>query len=150
MTEFLESREFGEIMKSHIYNVIEFFIKEGKEFAVASEIEHISFEPALSKEIVDNFAPISLFVLSGYTFETLTLDSEKIVFEAGFGNENIGSFVTIPLLAIKHILIDDFVIVVNMATYKEEDEVDNKIEHSMEVFLNNPENAKIIKKSKDK
>lgn len=138
-------------MKKHIYETIELLLKDGIEFSVAAEIEHISFSPELPEDIFEKLAPISLFVLAGYTYESLILEKDYITFEAGFGSENIGSFVTIPLLAVRHILIDELVIAVNMATYKDDKEIsESEIEHSMGVFLNNPENEKIIKKSRDK
>ena len=147
----LDSKNFGNLMKRHLYEVMELLLKDGVEFSVAAEIEHISFSPELPKEIVDNFAPISLFVLAGYTYESLLLEKDHITFEAGFGRENIGSFVTIPILAIRHILIDDLVIAVNMATFRNDKTIDeSEIEHSMGVFLSNPENEKIIKRNRDK
>ncbi len=147
----LDSNDFGTLMKKHIYETIELLLKDGIEFSVAAEIEHISFSPELPEDIFEKLAPISLFVLAGYTYESLILEKDYITFEAGFGSENIGSFVTIPLLAVRHILIDELVIAVNMATYKDDKEIsESEIEHSMGVFLNNPENEKIIKKSRDK
>lgn len=147
----LDSKNFAELMKRHTYEVMELLIKEGVEFSVAAEIEHVSFSPELPKEIVENFAPISLFVLAGYTYESLILEKDNITFEAGFGKENIGSFVTIPLLAIRHILLDDLVIAVNMATFRDDKHInESEIEHSMDIFLSNPENEKIIKKNRSK
>ncbi len=149
--EVLDSKSFAELMKKHIYEVMELLLKDGVEFSVAAEIEHISFSPELPKEIVEGFAPISLFVLAGYTYESLILERDHITFEAGFGKENIGSFVTIPLLAIRHILLNDLVIAVNMATFRDDKYIDeSEIEHSMDIFLSNPENEKIIKKSRGK
>ena len=146
----LDSKNFAELMKRHLYEVMELLIKEGVEFSVAAEIEHISFSPELPQEIVSNFAPVSLFVLAGYTYESLILEKDYITFEAGFGKENIGSFVTIPLLAIRHILLNDLVIAVNMAIFQEKSDQESEIEHSMDIFLSNPENEKIIKKSRNK
>ena len=145
----LDSDEFREIMREHIYNVISEILKNGGEFAIAVEVEHISFEPPLPQEIVSNFGEIALFVLAGYTYTTITMDRDTIRFEAGFGAENIGSFVTVPLLAIRNIIIDDIVVAVNMAKYREKIE-DIEIEKSMNAFLSNPENEKLLKKSRDK
>ncbi len=149
--QLLDSKSFGNLMKKHLYEVMELLIKDGVEFSVAAEIEHLSFSPELPDELVEKFASISLFVLAGYTYESLVLEKNYITFEAGFGSENIGSFVTIPILAIRHILIDDLVISVNMATFRDDKTIDkSEIEHSMGVFLNNPENEKIIKRNRDK
>jgi len=145
----LDRDEFREIMREHIYNVIEEILKSGEEFAIAVEVEHISFEPPLPPEIVSNFGEIALFVLAGYTYTTITMDRDSIRFEAGFGEDNIGSFVTVPLLAIRNVIIDDIVVAINMAKYRERAK-EVEIEKSMEAFLNNPENEKLLKKSRDK
>jgi len=143
----LDRDEFREIMRKHIYNVIEEILKSGEEFAIAVEVEHITFDPPLPQEIVSSFGEIALFGLTGYTYTTITMDRDSIRFEAGFGVENIGSFVTVPLLAIRDVIIDDIVVAVNMAKYREKVD-DIEIEKSMNAFLSNPENEKLLKKSR--
>jgi hypothetical protein len=75
-----------------------------------------------------------------------------IVFEAGFGSENFGSVVSIPLLSIVQIIVDETPLLINLASYKKEiksikKEVDSGgIENSMSSFLSNPENSKFLKK----
>ena len=75
-----------------------------------------------------------------------------LIFEAGFGSENFGSLVSVPLISIMQVIIDETPVLINLATPKEEvtqtesktDE--NGVENSMASFLSNPENSKFIKK----
>ena len=74
-----------------------------------------------------------------------------LVFEAGFGAENVGSFVSVPLLSIAQIIVDDTPILINLALpYEKQMAVNSEknegFEASMSVFLSNPENQKLLKK----
>ena len=83
-------------------------------------------------------------MLANYSFESATLNKEFLEFEAGFGSENFGAVVQIPLLAIKQIFVGEYPILINIASIPEEaEEID-----SMSALLNNPENAKLLKRRK--
>lgn len=96
---------------------------------------------------------MTLFFLAGYTFESARIENDCLVFEAGFGAENFGSIVTVPLLSIVQIIVDEQPVLINLAKYEKkeekvpEKELDDKgVENSMNIFLSNPENSKFIKK----
>ena len=75
-----------------------------------------------------------------------------LIFEAGFGSENFGSVVTVPLLRIMQIIVDETPVLINLANSDiiveiQKEEVDEGgVENSMASFLNNPENSKFLKK----
>jgi hypothetical protein len=54
-----------------------------------------------------------MFSLVNYTFSTVNLTENHISFEAGFGEENFGSKVTIPLFAIFQIIINESILFIN-------------------------------------
>ena len=116
----------------------------------------IKFTPQLPVEIRETFNETVLFILSGYTFESAQLDEDYFSFEAGFGAENFGSIVTIPLLGIQQIIIGgDTPIMINHAKpiinveKKEESDSQKALKSSsMEALLNNPENKKLLKSKK--
>jgi hypothetical protein len=62
-------------------------------------------------------------------------------FEAGFGNENFGSVVKIPLFAIFQIIVDESVLYLNSVATVEKFNKDLK-RNSMSLFKNNPHNKK--------
>jgi hypothetical protein len=143
----LQTPEYKTLMKSHILQTIEYLFTKNQEFAIACEIAHISFSPELPKEIQESFQETVLFIISGYAFESASIDKEYFSFEAGFGADNFGATVTVPLLAIHQVLLGENPIVFNLSRYEEKKkrEATSK-KSSMEALLNNPENKKLLKK----
>ncbi len=149
--DLVKNRDFQKLMQHHIEELIVHFFESEQNFGILCKIDEISFEPPLPDSINNEFRPMTLFFLAGYTFETAHIDGDMLIFEAGFGVENIGSFVTVPLLSIMQIIVDETPIFVNVATYtkeKQEKKVSNTkdgIKNSMEALLSNPENSKFKK-----
>lgn len=147
----IEDRQFAILMQKNIRDMIVYFFEKEQNFGILCRIDEIAFEPELPSSINSEFRPLTLFFLAGYTFDTATIRGDFLVFEAGFGTENIGSFVTVPLLSIMQIIIDETPVLINLAHYEEnnsdEKEIDEKgVKNSMASFLSNPENSKFIKK----
>jgi len=142
----LQTSEYKELMSEHLYKTINYLFSKNQEFAIACVIEHLTFNPELPKSITESFQDIALFILSGYTFETATLDNDTFIFEAGFGEENFGSTITVPLLAIKQLMLNDTPIILNLSEYTRPKPATAK--SSMESLLSNPENKKLLKKRK--
>jgi len=144
----LETSAYKELMKEHIYATVEYMFDKDQEFGVACETVNVSFEPELPKELRESLPEVTLFMLANYSFETANIDTEYISFEAGFGSENFGALVHIPLLAVKQIFVDEYPILINVAAINgevAEEEISEPI-NSMEALLNNPENAKLLKR----
>ena len=150
--DMVKSDGFRRLMQNHIEELIVYFFQTEQNFGILCRISDITFDPELPEYIVAEFRDMTLFFLAGYTFETAHIDGDKLIFEAGFGTENIGSFVTVPLLSILQIIIDETPIFVNVATYEKMKKVERKtsdseagIKNSMEALLSNPENQKFKK-----
>lgn len=147
----IEDRDFAKIMQKNIENLIILLFEKDQNFGILCKIEQISFEPPLPKSISSEFRPMTLFFLAGYTFDTASIVDDMIVFEAGFGTDNFGSIVTVPLLSIMQIIVDETPLLINLASYKKENKIIQKVdnggvENSMASFLSNPENSKFLKK----
>ena len=148
---FLQTPEYRTLIQAHIIQTIEYLFNKNQEFALACEVKYITFTPELPSSIKDSFQDTVLFILSGFTFESAQLEEDHFSFEAGFGPDNFGSTVSIPLLAIKQISVGDNPIVINLANpviEEEKKEVNISKKFSMEALLNNPENKKLLKKKK--
>jgi len=143
-----QTSEYKKLMQEHIFKTIDYLFQKNQEFAVACEIKHITFNPELPQTILDSFDETVLFVLSGYTFESASIDKDYFSFEAGFGEGNFGSTVTVPLLCIKQVFVGDHPIVFNLAKYEGKKKESTANKSSMEALLNNPENKKLLKKKK--
>jgi len=143
-----QTEEYKTLMRNHITQTIQYMFDKQQEFALACEIKHIEFNPELPLEIQNTFQDIVLFVLKNYSFETAALENDYFTFEAGFGAENFGSTVIIPILAIKQIMVSDNPIVLNLAHHSEKATMPltDSTKNSMEALLKNPENQKLLKK----
>jgi stringent starvation protein B len=143
----LETPAYKELMKEHIYATVEYMFDKNQEFGVACETINVNFEPNLPTELRESLPEVTLFMLANYSFETANIDTDYISFEAGFGSENFGALVHIPLLAVKQIFVDEYPILINVADINESvKEEDKEPIDSMAALLNNPENAKLLKK----
>ncbi len=141
-----QTPEYRALMQEHIYKTIAYLFSKDQDFAIACEVKHVTFDPPLPQEILDSFQDTVLFVLNGYTYESARLDESKFGFEAGFGSENFGSNVSMPLLAIKQVIVGEHPIVLNLAHPAPKVTLSQK--NSMEALLSNPENQKLLKKKK--
>ena len=149
----IQDKDFATLMQKNIYDLVIHLFEKEQNFGVLCKIEDASFEPELPREINAEFRPMTLFFLAGYTFDTARIEDKFLVFEAGFGAENIGSLVSVPLLSIMQVIVDETPVLINLANYKKDIKIEKKlknidedgIENSMASFLSNPENSKFIK-----
>jgi len=149
--DIIKSPSFARLMETHIRDMLIYLFENEQNFGILCKIDQLDFDPPLPKHISEEFRAMTLFFLAGYTFESARIDNDILIFEAGFGQENIGSFVSVPLLSIVQIIIDDTPAFVNLALPSERipaqvDEKNEGIVNSMNSFLSNPENQKFLKK----
>jgi len=150
----IDEAKFAKIMQKNIQDVIIHFFEKEQNFGILCKIEEVHFNPTLPESINSEFRPLTLFFLAGYTFDTARIEDDTLIFEAGFGSDNYGSVVSIPLLSIMQVIIDETPVLINLSVYKEskdskkESQENNEkgVENSMVSFLNNPENSKFLKK----
>ena len=148
----IQDRDFAQLMKNSIQELIVLFFQKEQNFGILCKIEDVSFEPELPESINTAFRPLTLFFLAGYTFETARIENNMLIFEAGFGSDNFGSIVSVPLLSIVQVIIDEAPVFISVSAYKEEiveEDVKNVdesgVKNSMASFLSNPENSKFLK-----
>lgn len=151
LIDILNDDTFASMMQRHIEELLLYLFQNDQTFGILCKIEYLTFEPELPPHISGEFRPMTLFYLAGYTYDSARIDGEYLIFEAGFGEENLGSFVTVPLLSILQIIIDETPVFMNHAIYKEASEPkaqldEGGVENSMAALLSNPENKKFLKK----
>jgi len=109
----VEDLEYKDIVENQIYEIIEFLLNKEQEFSITANIKGVSFNPEIPESIAESFQHFTLFTLANYTYTTVELSETHVSFETGFGAENFGSVVTIPLNAIFQIVIDDSILFLN-------------------------------------
>ncbi|WP_187927637.1 hypothetical protein [Helicobacter pylori] len=100
-------RELRLLNNKHCVEYLQFLSKNHLSFNLLCERDAIDFSPKLPKEIHEKFGSLVLFILAGYTLESLMIDAQSVQFEAGFGSNNIGSVVQVKLPGIIQILIKE-------------------------------------------
>ncbi|WQS75040.1 hypothetical protein KVE54_02185 [Helicobacter pylori] len=100
-------RELRLLNNKHCIEYLQFLSKNHLSFNLLCERDAIDFSPKLPKEIHEKFGALVLFVLAGYTLESLMIDAKSVRFEAGFGPNNIGSVVQVELPGIIQILVKE-------------------------------------------
>jgi len=145
----LSDEKFCDMMNEHILDIFDYLLEKGINFTILTNVSKVVFEPELPSEIKESFKPITMFILAGYTFESVIANEESISFEAGFGHDNFGSLVTVPILSVLQIIVEDTPIFINLSipsSKKKSKKEDKGIKKSMEALLSNPENKKLFKK----
>lgn len=137
----IENEQYKELVEKQIKENINFLLKMNQEFSITANIEPITFNPELPSVIKNQLSRYSLFVLSNYTYTTIQIDDEYLSFEAGFGSENFGSVVKIPLHAIFQIIVDESILYLNSVATVDKFNTDLK-KNSFDVFKKNPNNKK--------
>jgi uncharacterized protein YpbB len=139
------SAKLKEINQNYIYDTLEFLLSNNQFFGIVCETSYAEFNPPLPTSLMDTFQDRVLFMIAEYSFESAILEEDLFSFEAGFGRENFGSTVNLPLLAIQEIIVENRPIAINFfLPIKQE----KKIQNSMEKLLQNPQNQKLLKKKK--
>jgi hypothetical protein len=154
LSKILKDEVFNDILTDHTEDVLEYLLGKDTEFGILCNLSELTFNPELPKQLAKTLKPLTLFILSGYTLESAEIDFEDSIlsFEAGFGEENYGSIVSVPIDSIIQIAIDDTVVHINLAasiqrSNKRRSKKANTAtsEKSINSFLSNPENKKFAK-----
>jgi len=141
---FTNNPKYKSALNKHLIDVIGLLLNENQEFKIVAQVDNIDFTPPLPNDIMESFNDMVMFVIGGYTFETTSIDNDFIYFEAGFGEDNFGSKLKIPLMALKQIMVDEYPLIINSSDYIEEGS--KPIKSSMEALMSNPKNRKLLKK----
>jgi len=149
----IEDVEYKEMLESQIFEVIEFLLEKGEEFSITANINGVNFNPEVPEAIAESFPHFTLFTLANYTYTTIQLTETDISFETGFGAENFGSVVTLPLYAIFQIVIDESILFLNptatVTKYfpknKEKEPIlENQESRSLNAFKKNSKNKNLF------
>ena len=142
--DIIENIDYKILVEKQIKETIFFLLEKNQEFSITANIEPVTFNPELPSVIKNQMHKFSLFTLSNYTYTTIQIDDEYMSFEAGFGNENFGSVVKIPLHAIFQIVVDESILYINSVATVDKFNKDLK-KNSFNVFKSNPNNKKFDK-----
>ncbi len=153
IVDVVEDINYRNLMEEQIQEIIHYLLEHNEEFSITANISGVDFNPAIPETIYENFSKFTMFTLSNYTYSTIVVSNEYISFEAGFGEENFGSTVTIPFYAIFQLVINDSILFINptatvekyfLKTSNSENKKNNQQERSRKAFSMNPKNKELL------
>ncbi len=142
--DILQDEEFATILTNHATDILYYLFEKNQEFSILADLKQVEFNPKLPQNIYEKFPEFILFALMNYTYESARLHKGVLEFEAGFGSENFGAVVRVPVNAILQIIVDETPIFVNLTATIPKRQTRPK--SSMEALLSNPENQRFLKK----
>ena len=92
-----DSAKLKKINQNYIYDTLEFLLSNNQFFGIVCETSYTEFNPPLPTSLMDTFQDRVFFMIAEYSFESAILEEDSFSFEAGFGEENFGSVVTVPI-----------------------------------------------------
>lgn len=91
----------------HSKNLIQNLYFEKISFSMACRTKMLNFDPPLTPELQTQLGEIAFFILSGYSFQSLEIFDQYLIFEAGLtlkNGQDIGTTISVPYGAIMQIL----------------------------------------------
>ncbi|GKH60313.1 hypothetical protein CE91St25_06490 [Campylobacter ureolyticus] len=130
----LKDSAFCDLMKNHAKECLEYLLEKNRGFNIVVNLKNVKFNPELPKEISDNFSNLIMFELDNYTLESAFLEDDFLIFEAGFGNENFASTLSVPLSDIIQINLKNQPIFINLSIQEKKDNEEDKRAKSKKIF----------------
>ncbi|MCZ6117689.1 hypothetical protein [Campylobacter ureolyticus] len=130
----LKDSVFCDLMKNHAKECLEYLLERNRGFNIVVNLKNVKFNPELPKEISDNFSNLIMFELDNYTLESAFLEDDFLIFEAGFGNENFASTLSVPLSDIIQINLKNQPIFINLSIQEKKDNEEDKRAKSKKIF----------------
>lgn len=97
-------------LQRHAKEVIATLIEEDMHFSIVCDTTFIKFTPPLSAEMRERLGKVAVFILSGYSFQSLELGENHFEFEAGLvmkNGEDLGTILEIPYHSVMQIVLQD-------------------------------------------
>lgn len=130
----LKDSVFCDLMKNHAKECLEYLLERNRGFNIVVNLKNVKFNPELPKEISDNFSDLIMFELDNYTLESAFLEDDFLIFEAGFGNENFASTLSVPFNDIIQINLKNQPIFINLSIQEKKDNEEDKRAKSKKIF----------------
>ncbi|MDR2100328.1 MAG: hypothetical protein LBP40_05855 [Campylobacteraceae bacterium] len=148
--DFLEEKEFVKSVHEALFNILSLLLKKDMPFSIVTNVARVKFAPPLPENITKRFQSASVFELDGYTLSSARMENGALCFEAGFGENNFASLVSVPVGAILQIFINNNPLFINMSiekpqTAQKNEDKKSSYERSLKALLNNPKNKKLLK-----
>ncbi|GAX87231.1 conserved hypothetical protein [Lebetimonas natsushimae] len=134
----IENSEFRGLKTKHAKELLSLLLEINEPFSILCNLDGIEFNPVLPKHISSAFKDVIIFALANYTLESAYIKDNILIFEAGFGEENFGSAVSVPIENIIQISEEETPLFINLSATLP------KPKKPANPFAMNPRNKKFI------
>lgn len=147
------NKKLRKAMEKNCENTIEFLVGENIDFFITVEKDVVEYNPNLPSNILPDNNDFVIFHVINYGLENIHFENNNVVVEMGFGSENFGSTLTIPLWSIFQINIGNHIqkepmfiniLGIKATSIKENIKLKNGVDKSKNIFMNNPANKDLI------
>lgn len=104
------SAKIQEVLQRHAKEVIATLYQEELHFSIVCDTSFIQFTPSLSVEMRERLGKVAVFILSGYSFQSLKIEVDYFEFEAGLvmqNGEDLGTVLRIPYYSVMQVIVQD-------------------------------------------
>lgn len=104
------SAKMQNVLQKHAKEIMNTLYEEGLHFSIVCDTSLIRFTPALSLQMRERLGKVAVFILSGYSFQSLELGETHFEFEAGLvmqNGEDVGTILEIPYHSVMQVVIQD-------------------------------------------
>lgn len=104
------SAKMQNVLQKHAKEIIATLHEEGLHFSIVCDTSFIRFTPALTPSMRERLGKVAVFILSGYSFQSLELGETHFEFEAGLvmqNGEDLGTILEIPYHSVMQVVIQD-------------------------------------------
>lgn len=152
MDDIIKDIKFKDVMEDSLAVVLDYFLSNQKQFGILCNVSKVEFTPKLPENIQNSFKQFTFFVLANYTLESARVQDGRLIFEAGFGEENFASVVSMPLHAVLQVILGESMVFLNITATvdKFEGESEEVEDASVNALFSNPENQALLNKLKKK
>lgn len=134
--------ELKDILSRHVSEIIIYLVRSNRDFSVVAKVEDLSFMPKLPSKIYDRFGDVNMLYLNEYSTAGAEIINNVLIFETSFGEDFFISKVSIHLLNIIQILVEENCIYIN--SFEHEGKIENSLDNSMTKLLSKEKNRDIF------
>lgn len=104
------SSKMQNVLQKHAKEIISALYEEGLHFSIVCDTSFIRFTPSLTPQMKERLGKVAVFILSGYSFQSLEIGESHFEFEAGLvmqNGEDLGTILEIPYHSVMQVVIQD-------------------------------------------
>lgn len=104
------SAKMQNVLQKHAKEILQTLQQEGLHFSIVCDTSFVRFTPPLTPQMKERLGKVAVFILSGYSFQSLEIGESHFEFEAGLvmqNGEDVGTVLEIPYHSVMQVIVQD-------------------------------------------